>query len=108
MAVDAAAGVDRSGWSGAAKSEAVLALLGAQERLAALVTAVVGEWDADQSWALDGSLSPVAWLAHRAGIPMSQVMTIGDAFHALERLSDAGHGVAMASAPVEAPVRPGP
>jgi hydroxymethylpyrimidine pyrophosphatase-like HAD family hydrolase len=43
----------------------------------------------------------VAWLAHRAGIPMSQVMTIGDAFNDLEMLGDAGHGTAMASAPPE-------
>jgi hydroxymethylpyrimidine pyrophosphatase-like HAD family hydrolase len=43
----------------------------------------------------------VAWLAHRAGIPMSQVMTIGDAFNDLEMLGDAGHGTAMASAPAE-------
>jgi hypothetical protein len=43
----------------------------------------------------------VAWLAHRAGIPLSQVMTIGDAFNDLEMLGDAGHGTAMASAPAE-------
>lgn len=43
----------------------------------------------------------VAWLAHRAGIPLSQVMTIGDAFNDLEMLSDAGHGTAMASAPAD-------
>jgi Cof subfamily protein (haloacid dehalogenase superfamily) len=41
----------------------------------------------------------VAWLAHRAGIPMGQVMTIGDALNDLEMISDAGHGAAMASAP---------
>ena len=43
----------------------------------------------------------VAWLAHRARIPLSQVMTIGDAFNDLEMLSDAGHGTAMSSAPVD-------
>ena len=43
----------------------------------------------------------VAWLAHRAGIPMSQVMTIGDAFNDLEMISDAGHGTAMGTAPAE-------
>ncbi len=43
----------------------------------------------------------VAWLAHRAGIPMSQVMTIGDALNDLEMISDAGHGAAMATAPAE-------
>ena len=43
----------------------------------------------------------VAWLAHRAGIPLSQVMTIGDAYNDLEMISDAGHGAAMATAPPE-------
>jgi hydroxymethylpyrimidine pyrophosphatase-like HAD family hydrolase len=43
----------------------------------------------------------VAWLARRAGIPMSQVMAIGDAYNDLEMISDAGHGTAMASAPVD-------
>jgi Cof subfamily protein (haloacid dehalogenase superfamily) len=43
----------------------------------------------------------VAWLAHRAGIPLSQVMTIGDALNDLEMIADAAHGTAMISAPVE-------
>jgi hydroxymethylpyrimidine pyrophosphatase-like HAD family hydrolase len=41
----------------------------------------------------------VAWLAHRAGIPMGQVMAIGDALNDLEMIVDAGHGAAMATAP---------
>jgi hydroxymethylpyrimidine pyrophosphatase-like HAD family hydrolase len=41
----------------------------------------------------------VAWLAHRAGIPMGQVMTIGDALNDLEMIADAGHGAAMSTAP---------
>jgi hypothetical protein len=43
----------------------------------------------------------VAWLAQRAGIPMGQVMTIGDALNDLEMIADAGHGAAMATAPAE-------
>ena len=43
----------------------------------------------------------VAWLANRAAIPMSQVMTIGDAFNDIEMIADAGHGTAMATAPAE-------
>jgi 3-deoxy-D-manno-octulosonate 8-phosphate phosphatase KdsC-like HAD superfamily phosphatase len=43
----------------------------------------------------------VAWLAHRAGIPLGQVMTIGDALNDEEMIADAGHGTAMISAPVE-------
>jgi len=41
----------------------------------------------------------VAWLAYRAGIPMAQVMTIGDAFNDIEMIGDAGHGAAMGTAP---------
>ncbi len=41
----------------------------------------------------------MAWLAHRAGIPMSQVLTAGDALNDIEMIGDAGHGTAMASAP---------
>jgi hydroxymethylpyrimidine pyrophosphatase-like HAD family hydrolase len=41
----------------------------------------------------------VAWLAHRAGVPLSQVMAIGDAYNDLEMIADAGHGAAVASAP---------
>ena len=43
----------------------------------------------------------VAWLAHRAGIPLGQVLTIGDALNDQEMIADAGHGAAMRSAPVE-------
>jgi hydroxymethylpyrimidine pyrophosphatase-like HAD family hydrolase len=43
----------------------------------------------------------VAWLAHRAGIPMSQVMTMGDALNDLEMIEATGHGTAMATAPAE-------
>jgi hydroxymethylpyrimidine pyrophosphatase-like HAD family hydrolase len=43
----------------------------------------------------------VAWLAHRAGIPMSQVLAMGDALNDFEMISDAGHGVGVASGPAE-------
>jgi Cof subfamily protein (haloacid dehalogenase superfamily) len=39
------------------------------------------------------------WLARRAGVPLSQVMAIGDQFGDLEMIADAGHGVAMWGAP---------
>lgn len=54
------AAVDRSGWSGAARSAELVELLAVQERLAALVIQVTGAWDRDQSWALDGAVSPPA------------------------------------------------
>ena len=43
----------------------------------------------------------VAWLAHRAGIPMGQVLAMGDALNDVEMIVDAGHGAAMATAPAE-------
>jgi len=43
----------------------------------------------------------VAWLAHRAAVPMGQVLTLGDALNDVEMISDAGHGAGVASGPVE-------
>jgi hydroxymethylpyrimidine pyrophosphatase-like HAD family hydrolase len=43
----------------------------------------------------------VAWLAHRAGIPMGNVLTMGDALNDLDMIRDAGHGAAMTTAPDE-------
>ncbi len=43
----------------------------------------------------------VAWLAHRAGIPMGQVLAMGDALNDFEMISDAGHGAGVASGPAE-------
>jgi Cof subfamily protein (haloacid dehalogenase superfamily) len=43
----------------------------------------------------------VAWLAHRAGIPMGAVMALGDALNDEEMIADAGHGTAMITAPPE-------
>ena len=62
------ADADRSGWSAAARSEAVLGLVRTAERLQAEVLRAVGEWDAISAWAEDGGLSPVAWLTARAPV----------------------------------------
>ena len=43
----------------------------------------------------------VAWLAHLAGVPMSRVLTAGDAPNDLEMIVAAGHGTAMRTAPSE-------
>ncbi len=40
----------------------------------------------------------VAWLAWRAGIPMSRVLAIGDSLNDAEMIWDAGHGACMPSA----------
>jgi hypothetical protein len=68
-AIQAAAGVDSSGWSAAARSAELIELLEAQERLAALVQRKVGEWDRDQCWAADDARSAVSWILHR--VPMT-------------------------------------
>ncbi len=43
----------------------------------------------------------VRWLARREGIPLSQVMAVGDQLNDLEMIEVAGHGVAMGNAPAE-------
>jgi len=68
-AVNRAAALDRSDWSATAQSALLVELLQAQERLAALITGVAGQWDRDKCWAADDALSPVSWLVHR--IPMT-------------------------------------
>ena len=45
----------------------------------------------------------VRWLARRAGVPLANVLAIGDQFNDLEMIATAGHGAAMPHAP--APVR---
>jgi hypothetical protein len=70
MASTTDSGSDRSGWSGAARSAEVLALLEKRERLEAELLQAVGEWDRDQCWAADDALSPVSWILHRA--PMTR------------------------------------
>ena len=40
-----------------------------------------------------------AWLARRAGVPMSAVLAVGDQFNDLEMIAAAGHGAAMPHAP---------
>lgn len=41
----------------------------------------------------------VAWLAHRAGVPLARTLAVGDALNDLEMVAATGHGSAMASAP---------
>jgi Cof subfamily protein (haloacid dehalogenase superfamily) len=43
----------------------------------------------------------VRWLARRQGIPLEQVMAIGDQLNDLEMVAAVGHGVAMRNAPGE-------
>jgi HAD superfamily hydrolase (TIGR01484 family) len=41
----------------------------------------------------------VAWLAHHAGVPPGQVLTIGDSLNDLEMIVAVGHGAAVETAP---------
>jgi Cof subfamily protein (haloacid dehalogenase superfamily) len=43
----------------------------------------------------------IRWLAHRHGIPLEQVLAVGDQLNDLEMISAVGHGAAMPSAPPE-------
>jgi hypothetical protein len=45
----------------------------------------------------------VRWLARRAGVPLANVLAIGDQYNDLEMIAEVGHGAAMPAAP--APVR---
>jgi len=74
--IEAAAGVDSSGWSASARSAELVSLLENQERLAALIQRKVGEWDRDQCWAADDALSPVSWLLHRAPMTRQDAMVL--------------------------------
>src|SRR4051794_1441836 len=67
-AVAAVADLDRAAWTGVARSAELVELLGARERLDAVILAATGGGDRDRSWELDGARSPVAWLAHHAPV----------------------------------------
>ena len=75
-AVARLAGEERTGWTGVARSELLVGLLAARERLDALIVTVTGGWDRDKSWELDGARSPVAWLAHRAPLTRQDASTL--------------------------------
>ena len=59
---------DWAEWPVAARSEQVTQLLALRERLDAEVVRLVGTWDRDHGWELDGSLSPAAWLTFRTAL----------------------------------------
>jgi Cof subfamily protein (haloacid dehalogenase superfamily) len=44
--------------------------------------------------------SAVQWLADRAGVPMANVLAMGDQFNDLEMIAAAGHGAALPHAPL--------
>lgn len=67
-ALDAVAAQDRSGWSNAARSAELEVLLAERERLEAIITGVIGAWDAGAAWADDAARTPASWLCRRAPV----------------------------------------
>ena len=70
------AGEDRRGWSGPARSARVAELVEVGERLQAELLRCVGTWDAQADWAVDGTLSPRAWLTHHTPVSGAQASRI--------------------------------
>jgi hypothetical protein len=75
-AVEAWAGVDRSGWTAAARSADLIEMLETQERMAAAILQATGEWDRDKCWAEDHALSAPSWITHRAPMTKTDAMVL--------------------------------
>jgi hypothetical protein len=75
-AVEAWAGVDRSGWTGAARSADLVEMLETRERLDAAILQTTGEWDRDKAWADDHALSAASWLTHRLPVTKTDAMVL--------------------------------
>jgi Domain of unknown function (DUF222) len=67
-AVGALAADDLRSWSAGARSERLVELLAAAERLQAEIVRTVRVWDAQRDWTLDGALSARSWLTERAPV----------------------------------------
>jgi hypothetical protein len=59
---------DLRAWSAAGRSERLVGLLAAAERLQAEIVRTIAVWDGQADWAVDGALSPRSWLTARAPI----------------------------------------
>src|SRR5215213_1388645 len=92
----AVAALDRAAGTGVARSEELVELLAARERLDAVILAATGAWDRDKSWELDGARSPVAWVAHHAPVTRQEASSLVrtarhvDAFDQTAKALDAG------------------
>jgi hypothetical protein len=84
----------------AARSQALVALLEARDRLDAAVVALAGVWDAGSDWSVDGARSPVAWLAHRAPLTRQEAAALVRTARFARR--HAGTGAALAAGDVRA------
>jgi hypothetical protein len=75
-ALDAVAAQDRAGWSNPARSAELEVLLAERERLEAIITGVIGSWDAGAAWADDGARTPASWLSQRAPVGMAEARSL--------------------------------
>ncbi len=57
-------------------SEAMQALVSLRERIDALATLAAAQWDGEQAWAADGSLTAAAWLRNRTNLCASDAKTL--------------------------------
>ena len=71
-ALTAVAGVDHTDWTGDALSRDLVGMLALRERLDAEIIRTTAQWRRKRAWEADGSLSPVAWLTHKAPIGASE------------------------------------
>jgi len=69
-----------------ADRDGLLEALRLLDRLTAKVSAAVGEFDAGGDWGLDGAVSAVAWLRHRAGLAPSAAASTVTTAQRLRRL----------------------
>jgi hypothetical protein len=85
MGIAALSGEDRDGWTGSAMSERVTEMLEIRERFDAELLRLVGSWDRDRAWEIDGSLSPRAWLAYRTPIADGEAQRLVKNAHLVDR-----------------------
>ncbi len=103
-AIERSATADRSRWSDNARSEYLVELLAAAERLQAEILRETAEWDARQAWAIDGALSAKSWVAHRTSLGEQAASTLVRTARLVSHHPATAHALAsgtMTSAKVE-------
>ena len=86
---------DRAGWPGSARTDRLAGLLGVRERFEVEMVRCVAGWDAAQSWALDGGLTPVSWLMARFPVTRTDaknLVDLGGLYHRYPQIAAALDG----------------